>query len=70
MSEIDTVTSEHARAICDEIGDRLRYALRADYAELPPRLLELVIRLAELDSESPSLVPSIEDMTNPMVNAA
>jgi hypothetical protein len=33
MSEIGPISSEHARAICEEIGDRLRYALRADYTD-------------------------------------
>ena len=70
MSEKHLISSEHARAICEEIGDRLRYALRDDYADLPPRLRELVSRLAELDCEAPSLVPSLEDMMAPLHKAA
>jgi hypothetical protein len=51
----------HSRAICDEIGERLRETLRRE--ELPPRLQFLVDRLAELDGRSaPSIVPSFEDM--------
>ena len=53
----------HSRAICDEIGDRLRETLRREALELPPRLQMLVERLAELDgAAAPSIVPSFEDM--------
>ncbi len=53
----------HSRAICDEIGERLREALRGQSVELPPRLQLLVDRLAELDGEAaPSIVPCFEDM--------
>jgi hypothetical protein len=54
----------HCRAICDEIGDRLREILRQSASALPPRLNDLMARLAEADREtSPSLIPSIRDMT-------
>jgi hypothetical protein len=53
----------HSRAICDEIGERLRETLRREALELPPRLQLLVDRLAEIDGRSaPSIVPSFEDM--------
>jgi len=53
----------HSRAICDEIGERLRETLRREAAALPPRLQLLIDRLAELDGEiAPSIVPSLEDM--------
>jgi hypothetical protein len=53
----------HSRAICDEIGDRLRVTLGREALELPPRLQMLVDRLAELDgSAAPSIAPSLEDM--------
>jgi hypothetical protein len=61
----------HARAICDEVGDRLRYFLR-ETAELPQHLKRLVERLAELDGEvvlataasevAPSIMPSLKEM--------
>ncbi len=66
MIEYHPIASDHARAICGEIGERLRFALRDDYADLPPRLRELVRRLAELDCDAPSLVPTIEEMTRPL----
>jgi len=57
------IDSEHCRAICDEIGERLRYHLRNDCAEIPPRLRLLIDRLAELDREqAPSLAPAMDDM--------
>jgi hypothetical protein len=53
----------HIRAICDEIGDRLRVILRREITELPPTVQSLVDRLAELDYEiAPPIVPSLEDM--------
>jgi len=59
--QIDAV---HARAICDEIGDRLRDVLRRQAGnELPPRLRYLMEQLAELDDDgSPSIVPALDDM--------
>jgi hypothetical protein len=66
MSEAHPISSEHARAICEEIGDRLRYALRDDYACLPPGLRMLMTRLAELECEAPSLVPSQDDLVMPL----
>ena len=63
MTKHPPIASEHARAICDEIGERLRFALRDDYTDLPPRLRALVSRLAELDCDAPSLVPTLDEMT-------
>ncbi|MHC2435890.1 hypothetical protein [Bradyrhizobium sp. USDA 4451] len=70
MREPHLIAPEHARAICDEIGERLRHALRGDYADLPPRLQELLDELALQDCEAPSLVPAMADMTRPVVVAA
>ncbi|KRP89371.1 MULTISPECIES: hypothetical protein [Bradyrhizobium] len=70
MIEPHPIASEHARAICEEIGERLRHALRGDYADLPPRLRELVNELALQECEAPSLVPTMADMTRPLVAAA
>ena len=55
--QIDAV---HTRAICDEIGERLRGVLRRPVGkELPPRLQSLMEQLAMLDADaSPSIVPS------------
>jgi hypothetical protein len=59
--QIDAV---HARAICDEIGDRLRDVLRRQVShELPPRLQYLMEQLAKADEEvSPSIAPSLDEM--------
>ena len=52
----------HCRAICDEIGDRLRIAL-APGAALPIRLQILLAQLAAQDRElAPSMVPAMADM--------
>jgi hypothetical protein len=55
----------HCRAICDEIGERLRDVLAREALEIPPRLLMLVDRLAQLD-DGPSIVPSIDEMSRPL----
>jgi len=59
------IDADHSRAIWLEIGERLGEFMRRDAAcELPGRLRYLMERLAEADREtSPSLVPSLEDMT-------
>jgi hypothetical protein len=55
--------SQHSRAICNEIGERLRDVLGRDVPEIPPYLRRLVDRFAELERvRSPSIVPSINDM--------
>ena len=57
------IDSLHSRAICDEIGERLRMILRPETAELPVRLQILIDRLADQDRElAPSMVPDLDDM--------
>ena len=57
------IDSGHCRAICDEIGDRLRILLDQEPGEIPQRLRMLMNRLAELDGEqAPSIVPAMDDM--------
>jgi hypothetical protein len=57
------IDSGHCRAICDEIGDRLRILLDKDAGEIPQRLRLLLDRLAELDGvPAPSMVPAMDDM--------
>jgi hypothetical protein len=57
------IDSGHCRAICDEIGERLRILLDKEASELPQRLRLLLDRLAELDGEqAPSIVPAMDDM--------
>ena len=60
--------SEHCRAICEEIGARLRTALPCETSVLPVRLQILMDRLAELDEATmaPSIVPSMDDLTYPL----
>jgi hypothetical protein len=62
-----TLDSTHCKAICDEIGERFGAAFRRDTSPIPPRLMELIDRLAELD-ESPSIVPSLDDILLPLEN--
>jgi hypothetical protein len=64
--QIDDV---HSRAICAEIGDRLRELLRPEVpGQLPPRLQYLIEQLAKADREiAPALVPSLEDIIEPII---
>ena len=57
-----SLNSRHCRAICDEIGERLRHVLKPDASELPLRLERLMARLQEQDRAAPPIVPSIEEM--------
>jgi hypothetical protein len=53
----------HFRAICDEIGERLRQILPPEAGPLPPRIQYLLDRLTDADGEfAPSIVPSLEDL--------
>ena len=57
------IDSSHCRAICNEIGDRLRVMLDREATALPWRLQVLMLRLAVQDfARSPSIVPSVDDM--------
>jgi hypothetical protein len=49
----------HCRAICDEIGERLRYTLRQDASDIPLRLIALIDKLAEMEQ-----MPSIEETSS------
>jgi hypothetical protein len=56
-----SLDDRHCRAICDEIGDRLRCYLAREVPEIPSYLQRLIDRLSELDQHvSPSIVPSID----------
>ena len=51
----------HCQAICQEIGERLRFELRVS-PPMSPKLVRLLARLPELDHhDSPSIVPSPGD---------
>jgi hypothetical protein len=61
----------HCRAICDEIGERLRYQLKREISDVPPNLLRLLSKLDELDRMPVALAPSIvpSDDQNMLANA-
>lgn len=57
------IDSVHCRAICEEIGERLRTVLRPEMAGLPIRLQVLIDRLADQDREmAPAIVPNLDEM--------
>ena len=57
------LASSHCRAICDEIGERLRMILDHEAAPLPPRLQLLVARFVEQDLvQAPSIAPALDEM--------
>jgi len=52
----------HCRAICDEIGERLRIMLDRETTALPPRLQVLMLRLAAQDlAGSPAVAVAVDD---------
>lgn len=61
------IDSKHTRAICDEIGWRLRKTLVADYATLPHALAVLLDRFIDIDLtiDAPSLAPAMDDLSEP-----
>ena len=68
------IDSAHCRAICDEIGERLRIMLDREMTALPPRLQVLMLRLAAQDlagslSISLPVDEPAKDATNAMLAA-
>jgi len=62
VSDNIRIDSAHCRAICEEIGERLRIMLDREATALPPRLQLLMERLAEQDLiTAPSIVPDIDE---------
>ena len=60
-----TISSKHCRAICDEVGERLRQYIDRD-PTAPSQRIQTLLRELELKElrvmEAPSIVPSFEDM--------
>lgn len=53
------IDSMHCRAICEEIGERLRIVLARESANLPDRLRSLMDQFAEQEFDlAPSIAPS------------
>ncbi|MFL6818488.1 MAG: hypothetical protein ACJ8EF_11150 [Bradyrhizobium sp.] len=58
------IDSSHCRAICEEIGDRLRIMLAREMSTMPLHLQLLLDRLSEQE-HGPSIAPSLHDMVWP-----
>ena len=52
---------KHYRAICEEIGERLRQSLARDASPVPPRLRKLLDQFAELQGGAPPIIPDQRD---------
>jgi hypothetical protein len=58
MQDTINLDLSHSRAMCTEIGERLREILARDKTELPAQIENRLSRLRELeDDDSPSIVP-------------
>ena len=64
-----SIDSKHCRAICDEVGERLRQHLDRNLTAPPQRILALLRELELSELESPSIVPSFEDMNAALSSA-
>jgi hypothetical protein len=56
------ISSKHCRAICDEVGERLRQHLDGNLTEPPQSIVALLRELELNEREAPSIAPSFEDM--------
>ena len=54
---------EHYRAICGEIGERLRSVLRPE-TDFPLKIVQLLDLLATTNCEGPSIAPTLGEMTD------
>jgi hypothetical protein len=61
-----SIDIKHCRAICDEVGERLRQHLDRNFTAPPQKILALLRELELSELEAPSIVPSLEDMNAPL----
>jgi hypothetical protein len=54
---MQNIDHKHSRAICPEIGERLRESFSENQSDVPTRIQNQLNRLRELDEGSPSTVP-------------
>ena len=50
-----TLSDVHARAICDEVGDRLRFLLDRSQTPPPPGIQALLLKLQLSEMKAPAL---------------
>jgi hypothetical protein len=53
-----TFSEVHTRAICDEVGDRLRFLLDRSQTPPPPRILTLLLQLQLSELRAPAASPA------------
>ena len=61
------ISSRHCRAICDEVGERLRQHLDGTQTSPSQRILMLLRELEARETETPSIVPSLDDISAPLL---
>lgn len=64
------IGSRHCRAICDEVGERLRYHLDRTMKSPSQKIVDLLRELRLQEQHTPSIVPSLEDMEALVSNVA
>jgi len=60
MNRNVTCEPEHLRAICDEVGERLRTMLDEAALPVPDYLMSLIAQLDDPQHWSPSIVPDLD----------
>jgi hypothetical protein len=59
----EALEPKHCRAICEEIGERLRFSLALDTSPVPMRLRRLVDQIAELEGAAPPVISQLQGGT-------
>ena len=61
------ISSRHCRAICEEVGERLRQHIDRTQTAPSQRIMMLLRELELRETEMPSIVPSLEDISEPLI---
>jgi hypothetical protein len=60
------ISSRHCRAICDEVGERLRQHIDRTQTSPSLEIMRLLRELEARETEIPSIAPTLEDISAPL----
>lgn len=61
------IGSKHCRAICEEVGERLRQYMDRTQTAPSQRIMVLLRELELREAEMPSIVPSLDDISTSLI---